>query len=457
MLFSRCRNTAACVHLYIYYVLLSGNGLFMENIIINGGNKLFGEIEVSGMKNAAVGVILSCLLVKDTCTIENLPNISDVNASFEILESMGAVVKRLSKTTIQVNCTNCKCGTSPYELVRKMRASYYLIGAELGRFHRASVGCPGGCDFGVRPIDQHIKGFEALGAKVTVEGGYVEAVAENGMIGNQVYFDGVSVGATMNIIIAAVLARGTTVIENAAREPHIVDLANFLNTCGAKITGAGTDVIKIKGVEALHGCTYAIIPDMIEAGTFMIAAAATGGRLKINNVIPKHLESISAKLEEMGVTVEELDDAVIVSRDGELTSVNIKTMPYPGFPTDMNPQMCALLCLASGTSRLTESVWDTRFRYVEELKRMGAKIKVDGKVAVVDGPVTFSAAPVRAVDLRAGAAVIISGLAAKGRTVIDDIYHIKRGYEDIVGKLREVGADIKEVTRPDSVHFEKAN
>ena len=429
----------------------------MENIVIHGGNKLFGEIEVSGMKNAAVAVILSCLLVKDTCTIENLPNISDVRASFDILESMGAFVKRLSPTTIQVDCTRCKCGTSPYELVRKMRASYYLIGAELGRFHRASVGCPGGCDFGIRPIDQHIKGFEALGATVNVEGGYVEAFAENGMIGNQVYFDGVSVGATMNIIIAAVLAKGTTVIENAAREPHIVDLANFLNTCGAEISGAGTDVIKIKGVESLHGCTYAIIPDMIEAGTFMIAAAATGGRLKINNVIPKHLESITAKLEEMGVTVEELDDAVIVQRDGELTSVNIKTMPYPGFPTDMNPQMCALLCLASGTSRLSESVWDTRFRYVEELKRMGANIKVDGKVAVVEGPVTFSAAPVRAVDLRAGAAVIIAGLAAKGRTVIDDIYHIKRGYEDIVGKLSAVGADIKEVHTPDPVAYEKAN
>ena len=429
----------------------------MENIVINGGRELYGEIEVSGMKNAAVAVILSCLLVKDTCTLENLPNISDVRASFDILESMGAVVKRLSPTTIQVDCTHCKCGTSPYELVRKMRASYYLIGAELGRYHRASVGCPGGCDFGIRPIDQHIKGFEALGATVNVEGGYVEAFAENGMIGNQVYFDGVSVGATMNIIIVAALAKGTTVIENAAREPHIVDLANFLNTCGAEITGAGTDVIKIKGVESLHGCTYAIIPDMIEAGTFMIAAAATGGRLKINNVIPKHLESITAKLEEMGVTVEELDDAVIVSRSGELTSVNIKTMPYPGFPTDMNPQMCALLCLASGTSRLSESVWDTRFRYVEELKRMGANIKVDGKVAVVEGPVTFSAAPVRAVDLRAGAAVIIAGLAAKGRTVIDDIYHIKRGYEDIVGKLSAVGASIKEVHTPDPVPYEKAN
>ena len=429
----------------------------MENIIINGGNKLSGTIEVSGMKNAAVAVILSCLLIKDKCTLENLPDISDVRTSFKILESMGAIVKRHSPTVISVDCTHCKCGTSPYDLVRKMRASYYLIGAELGRFHRASVGCPGGCDFGIRPIDQHIKGFESLGAKVSVEGGYVEAVAENGVIGNQVYFDGVSVGATMNVIIAAVMAQGTTIIENAAREPHIVDLANFLNTCGANITGAGTDVIKIKGVQSLHGCTYAIIPDMIEAGTYMIAAAATGGCLKVNNVIPKHLESITAKLEEMGVTVEEGDDYVTVSRSGPLSRVNIKTLPYPGFPTDMNPQMCVLLCLAEGTSYLTEGVWDTRFRYVEELKRMGANIKVDGKIAIVEGGTPLSAAPVRAVDLRAGAAVIIAGLVAPGRTVIDDIYHIKRGYDDIVGKLRAVGADIKEVVIPDELSYEKAN
>lgn len=429
----------------------------MENIIINGGNKLSGTIEVSGMKNAAVAVILSCLLIKDKCTLENLPDISDVRTSFKILESMGAIVKRHSPTVISVDCTHCKCGTSPYDLVRKMRASYYLIGAELGRFHRASVGCPGGCDFGIRPIDQHIKGFESLGAKVSVEGGYVEAVAENGVIGNQVYFDGVSVGATMNVIIAAVMAQGTTVIENAAREPHIVDLANFLNTCGANITGAGTDVIKIKGVQSLHGCTYAIIPDMIEAGTYMIAAAATGGCLKVNNVIPKHLESITAKLEEMGVTVEEGDDYVTVSRNGPLSRVNIKTLPYPGFPTDMNPQMCVLLCLAEGTSYLTEGVWDTRFRYVEELKRMGANIKVDGKIAIVEGGAPLSAAPVRAVDLRAGAAVIIAGLVAPGRTVIDDIYHIRRGYDDIVGKLRAVGADIKEVVIPDELSYEKAN
>ncbi len=429
----------------------------MENIVIYGGNRLSGEIEVSGMKNAAVAVIFACLLVKDKCIIENLPDISDVKTSLEILSSTGAVIKRLSPTVVQIDCRRSECGKSPYELVRKMRASYYLIGSELGRFHRASVGCPGGCDFGIRPIDQHIKGFEALGAKVSVEGGYVEAVAEKGLVGNQVYFDGVSVGATMNIIIAATLASGTTVIENAAREPHIVDLANFLNTCGANITGAGTDVIKIKGVEALHGCTYAIIPDMIEAGTYMIAAAATGGCLKINNVIPKHLESITAKLEEMGVKVEEFDDAIIVSREGPLNKVNIKTLPYPGFPTDMNPQMCTLLCLAEGTSYLTEGVWDSRFRYVEELKRMGATIKVDGKTAVVEGGAPLTAAPVRAVDLRAGAAMIIAGLTAKGRTVIDDIYHIKRGYDNIVEKLRDVGADISEISIPDTAVYNKAN
>lgn len=430
----------------------------MDNIIINGGKPLFGEIEVSGMKNAAVAVIFACLLVKDKCVIENLPNISDVDTSLKILESSGAVIRRLSSTVVEIDCRRVQCGSSPYELVRKMRASYYLIGAELGRFHRAFVGCPGGCDFGIRPIDQHIKGFEALGARVSVEGGYVEAVADSGVIGNQVYFDSVSVGATMNVMIAAVLAKGTTMIENAAREPHIVDLANFLNTCGADIMGAGTDVIRIKGVQSLHGCTYAIIPDMIEAGTYMIAAAATKGRLKINNVIPKHLESISAKLEEMGVYVEELDDSIIVSGEsGKFNKVNIKTLPYPGFPTDMNPQMCIMLCLAEGTSYLTEGVWDSRFRYVEELKRMGATIKVDGKTAVIEGGAPLSGAPVRAVDLRAGAAMIIAGLTAKGRTVIDDIYHIKRGYDGIVEKLREVGADITEVSTPDPLAYDKAN
>ncbi|MBQ3869614.1 MAG: UDP-N-acetylglucosamine 1-carboxyvinyltransferase [Clostridia bacterium] len=423
----------------------------MDYFVIKGGNELSGQIEVSGMKNAAVAVIFACFLIEDKCVLENIPDISDVRTSFAILKAMGATVRYLTETTVEIDCTHAEGSCSPFELVRNMRASYYLVGAELGRFGKAKTGCPGGCDFGIRPIDQHIKGFEALGAEVTSEGGYIEGKAESGRLkGANIYFDRVSVGATMNIIIASVLAEGNTVIENAAREPHIVDLANFLNTCGAKITGAGTDVIKIKGVSSLHGCTYALIPDMIEAGTYMIAAAATESRLKITNVIPKHLESISAKLEEMGVEIEEHDDFVVVSRKGKLKKANILTQPYPGFPTDMNPQMCTLLCLAEGVSNMTENVWDNRFRYVDELTKMGASIKVVGKTAVIEGGSCFTAAPVRAVDLRAGAAMIIAGLCASGKTTIEDIHHIKRGYYDIVGKLRSVGADIREVSVADN-------
>ena len=430
----------------------------MEYFVVKGGNELSGDIEVSGMKNAAVGVIFACLLIDDKITLENMPDISDVRTSFNILKAMGAKVRYLNKTTVEVDCTHAEGGCAPFEMVRNMRASYYLAGAELGRFGKTRVGCPGGCDFGIRPIDQHIKGFEALGAHVCVEGGYIEGAANDGRLrGANIYFDRVSVGATMNVLIAATLAEGNTVIENAAREPHVVDLANFLNSCGAKITGAGTDVIKVKGVSSLSGCTYAIIPDMIEAGTYMIAAAATGSRLKITNVIPKHLESISAKLEEMGVTVEEHDDFVVVTAAEKLTKTNIRTLPYPGFPTDMNPQMCTLLCLAEGVSYLTESVWDNRFRYIEELRKMGAEIKVDGKTAVVEGNTKFVAAPVRAVDLRAGAAMIIAGLCANGKTTIEDIHHIKRGYDDIAAKLRSVGADIREINVPESVNYPKAN
>ena len=430
----------------------------MEYFVVKGGNELSGDIEVSGMKNAAVGVIFACLLIDDKITLENIPDISDVRTSFSILKAMGAKVRYLTKTTVEIDCTHAEGGCAPFEMVRNMRASYYLAGAELGRFGRTRVGCPGGCDFGIRPIDQHIKGFEALGAEVAVEGGYIEGRANDGRLrGANIYFDRVSVGATMNVLIAATMAEGNTVIENAAREPHVVDLANFLNSCGAKITGAGTDVIKVKGVSSLSGCTYAIIPDMIEAGTYMIAAAATGSRLKITNVIPKHLESISAKLEEMGVEVEEHDDFVVVTAAKKLTKTNIRTLPYPGFPTDMNPQMCTLLCLAEGVSYLTESVWDNRFRYIEELRKMGAEIKVDGKTAVVEGNTRFVAAPVRAVDLRAGAAMIIAGLCANGKTTIEDIHHIKRGYDDIAGKLRSVGADIREINVPESVNYPKAN
>lgn len=424
----------------------------MEKIIINGGSPLHGSVEISGMKNSAVAIILASLLIEDICVIENVPSISDVTLCFNILSAMGVKVRPLGKNTYEIDSRKAIGGTAPYDMVRKMRASYYLIGAELGRFGRAYVGLPGGCDFGVRPIDQHIKGFEALGAAVKVEGGFVEAQTKDGLIGNNVYFDGVTVGATMNIMIAAVRAEGMTVIENAAREPHIVDLANFLNACGANIMGAGTDVIKIKGVKSLHGCTHAIISDMIEAGTFMIAAAATGGSLRINNVIPKHLESISAKLTEMGVIVDEQDDYVVVtSPDCPLNKVNVRTQPYPGFPTDLNPQMCVLLCLANGVCNLTEGVWDNRFRYVEELKRMGASITVDGKTAVVEGGLPFNNARVRAVDLRAGAAMVIAALVAKGTTEIEDIYHIQRGYDNIVEKLRLVGADISLRQYPDHI------
>ena len=431
----------------------------MEKLIINGGTPLCGEIDVSGMKNAALAIIMAALLVDGVCTIENLPVINDVAITLEILQRMGVRIKMINATTVEIDSANATGGTSPLELVRKMRASCYLIGAELGRFGRAYVGYPGGDDFGVRPIDQHIKGFEALGARVSVESGYIEANAPNGLKGASIYFDINTVGGTINLILAAVLAKGTTYIENAAREPHIVDLANFLNCCGANISGAGTDTIKIKGVPSLHGCTYAIIPDMIEAGTYMIAAAATGGSLRITNVIPKHLESISAKLEEMGVTVEELDDddAVFVSCDSPLSRCNIKTMPYPGFPTDLQPQMSVLLCFAAGTSLMTETVFDNRFRYVEELKRMGASIKVDGRTAVIEGGIPLSAAQVRAVDIRAGAAMVIAGLAIDGRTEIDEIYHIERGYDNIVGKLQAVGADIKKVYIPDSALYNLAN
>ena len=401
-----------------------------------------GDIDVSGMKNAAVPVILSTVLLDDVCTLENLPNILDVSYSLEILQSMGATVKRLDKNTVTIDTRHVRGGSSPYDLVRKMRGSYYIMGAELGRFGCANVGCPGGCDFGVRPIDQHIKGFRALGAQVNVDGGYLEAKTPNGLHAAHLFFDKVSVGATINVIIAATRAKGTTVIENAAREPHVVDLANFLNSCGARISGAGTDVIKIRGVDRLYGCTYAIIPDMIEAGTYMIAAAATKGRLHIRNVIPKHLESISAKLEEMGAQIEEFDDSILVTGPASLRPTDVRTQPYPGLPTDVHPQLCVLLCLAQGVSYLTEGVWDNRFRYVEELKRMGAQIKVDGKMAIVEGGEPLSAAPIQAVDLRAGAAVVIAALTANGKSEIENIYHIERGYENVVGKFKGLGANI---------------
>ena len=413
----------------------------MDKIIVQGGNRLTGEVNISGAKNAAVAIIPAVLLAESPCRIENVPNISDVKLSVRILTEMGATARWINKNTVEIDPTTVDTNVVPGDLGRKMRGSYYNIGALLARCSHAIVPLPGGCDFGVRPIDQHIKGFKALGCTYSLNDGMIEVSAKN-LRGAHIYLDMVSVGATMNIILAAVKAKGRTVIENAAREPHVVDLANFLNSMGANISGAGTDVIKIRGVEHLNGITYSIIPDQIEAGTFMAAAAATGGDVLIKNVTPKHLESITAKLMEMGVTVIEYDDAVRVRRDGPLYKCNVKTMPHPGFPTDMQPQIAALLSLAQGTSILNENVWENRFRYVDELKRMGAQITVEGKSAIIEGVDSLKGAPVRAVDLRAGAAMIIAGLAAEGVTKIEEIGHIQRGYEDIVEKFVGLGADM---------------
>ncbi len=430
----------------------------MTKYVITGGRPLYGSIDISGAKNAAVAIIPAALLVDGVCRIENVPQISDVTLILTILQDLGAEVRTVNRTTVDIDCSHVRNQVVPYHLARKIRASYYLIGALLSRFGSAQVPPPGGCDLGGRPIDQHIKGFSAMGAEVDVRGGYIHAVASGGRLkGGQVYLDIVSVGATMNIMIAATLADGMTVIENAAREPHIVDLANFLNSMGADIRGAGTDVIKIRGVDRLGGGTYSIIPDQIEAGTYMAAVAAAGGEVHIRNVIPKHLECITAKLQEMGVTILEEDESLLVRRDGPLLRTNVKTMPYPGFPTDMQPQIAACLCLAQGTSVLTEGIWDNRYRYVDEFRRLGAQIQVDGKVAVIEGVGQLTGAPVRACDLRAGAAMVIAGLAAHGVTEIDSVYHIERGYEDIVRKLTGVGADIKVVVTPDEEEEGQSN
>ena len=396
------------------------------------------------MKNAALPIIFSTILVEDRCIIENIPEIRDVTTALEIITAMGARVRMLDRTTVEIDTTGIVCGSAPYELARSIRASYYILGAELGRFGMTTSAFPGGCNFITRPIDLHIKGFEALGATVSIDEGSIHAFAKDGLKANSIYLDIESVGATINIILAAVKAEGLTIIDNAAREPHIVDLANFLNSCGANISGAGTDVIKIRGVKSLHGVSYAIIPDMIEAGTYMIAAAATHSVLTVANIIPKHLESITAKLEEMGVSVVEDDESVVVDGRCSLSRIRLKALPYPGFPTDMQPQMCVLLCLANGVSTITDSVWDNRFRYTGELARMGANITVEGKTATVVGG-KLRAAGVKAVDLRAGAAMVIAGLAAEGETTIDDVYHIERGYERMVEKLNAVGADIRRV------------
>ena len=423
----------------------------MIKYIVQGGSRLSGHVNISGAKNAAVAILPASLLVDGVCRIENVPDISDVRLLLEILRNMGAGIRRFGRNTLEIDCSHVRNATAPIDLVSRIRASYYLIGAELGRFGHARVAMPGGCNFGVRPIDQHIKGFTTMGADVSVEGGFIHTAARGGRLtGAPVYLDVVSVGATMNIMMAAVLAQGTTTIENAAKEPHIVDLANFLNSMGADIKGAGTDSIKIRGVERLTGGTYCIIPDQIEAGTYMAAVAATGGQLLLKNVIPKHMECISAKLMEMGVSVVEDDDSLLVRRTSPLLKTNVKTLPYPGFPTDMQPQITAVLALAQGTSLVTEGVYGAnRFKYVDELKRMGAHIQVDGKVAVVEGVPQLVGAPIQACDLRAGAALVIAGLAAQGTTELSHINYIERGYEDLVGKLRAVGADISLVDVPD--------
>ena len=425
----------------------------MVKYVVEGGKRLEGTVTISGAKNAAVAILPATLLVDGVCRIENVPDISDVRLLLEILNNMGAKIRRLSRNTLEVDCSHVRNATAPIELVRRIRASYYLIGAELGRFGHARVAMPGGCNFGVRPIDQHIKGFEAMGATVEQEGGYVCADApEGGLAGGHVYLDIVSVGATMNILLAAVLCSGMTVIENCAKEPHIVDLANFLNAMGAKVSGAGTDIIKVRGVKRLGGGAYTIIPDQIEAGTYMAAAAAVGGNVLIENIIPKHLDCITAKLREMGARVTEYDDAIRVESTKRLRRANVKTLPYPGFPTDMQPQIAVCMALAEGTSLVTEGIYDNRFRYTGELNRMGAAIQVESKTAVIDGVAKLHGCEVRACDLRAGAAMVIAALCAEGTTIIEDAHYIERGYEDIIGKCSALGARIRRLETMEPVH-----
>ena len=417
----------------------------MEQYVIKGGNPLVGEVEIGGAKNAALAILSAAIMTDETILIENLPDVRDINVLLEAIAGIGAQVERIDRSTVKINGSTINDISVDNEYIRKIRASYYLIGALLGKYRKAQVVLPGGCDIGSRPIDQHIKGFRALGAEVKIEHGMIIAQAEQ-LVGNRIYLDVVSVGATINIMMAASLAQGNTVIENAAKEPHIVDVANFLNSMGANIRGAGTDVIRIKGVEKLHRTEYSIIPDQIEAGTFMFAAAATGGDVTVKNVIPKHLEATTAKLEEIGCEVEEFDDAVRVRAGKRLHRTHVKTLPYPGYPTDMQPQIAVTLALAEGTSIVTESIFENRFKYADELSRMGACIKVEGNSAIIDGVKKLTGARVSAPDLRAGAALVIAGLAADGITVVDDIVYIQRGYENFEEKLRSLGAEIEKVS-----------
>ncbi|MEO2603667.1 UDP-N-acetylglucosamine 1-carboxyvinyltransferase [Clostridium butyricum] len=417
----------------------------MERLVINGGYLLKGSVDINGAKNAAVAILPAAIMaIKGKCIIDNIPDIEDVHCLERILRSLGCNINKIDNNTLEIDSANVDNFDACTEDVRRMRASYYFIGALLSRFKRARVVLPGGCSIGVRPIDQHIKGFEALGADVTIEHGAVNVKADR-LIGANIFFDVVSVGATINVMIAATLAEGITTLENVAKEPHVVDVANFLNSMGADIRGAGTDVIRIKGVESLQGCAYSVIPDQIEAGTFMIAAAATGGDVYIRNVIPKHLESISAKLIEMGVTVEENDDSIRVTVDKPLKGVNIKTTPYPGFPTDIQQPMSTLLSIVPGRSLITESIWENRHKHIDELKKMGANIKVEGRVAIIDGVNRLTGAIVKATDLRAGAAMVIAGLVAEGETEITSIEHIDRGYPHIEDKFRALGANIRRI------------
>mgnify|MGYP005914052321 FL=1 len=416
----------------------------MEQYIIKGGNPLVGEVSIGGAKNAALGILAAAIMTDETVTIENVPNVRDTRVLLQAIEGIGAKVKYVYNNCVQINGGDINDINVDYEYIKKIRASYYLLGALLGKYKKSQVALPGGCNIGSRPIDQHIKGFKALGAEVEIAHGKINTRADR-LIGNHIYFDVVSVGATINIMMAACMAEGDTIMENAAKEPHIVDVANFLNAMGANIKGAGTDVIRIKGVKRLHGTTYSIIPDQIEAGTFMFAAAATKGDITVRDVIPKHLESISAKLMEMGCTIVEGDDSVRVIGCDELKCTNVKTLPYPGFPTDMQPQVAVTLALAKGTSMVTESIFENRFKYVDELNRMGSNIKVEGNTAYIEGVEKLTGTQLSAPDLRAGAALVIAALAAEGISEIDDIVYIQRGYEDFEGKLRKLGAVMERV------------
>lgn len=417
----------------------------MEQFVIKGGTSLFGEVEIGGAKNAALAILAAAIMTDETVTIDNLPDVRDVNVLIGAMEDIGAMIERVDRHTVKINGSRIQRMSVDYEYIKKIRASYYLLGALLGKYHRAEVALPGGCEIGSRPIDLHIKGFRALGADVDISYGLISAKADR-LVGADIYMDKVSVGATINVMMAAALAEGKTVIENAAKEPHVVDVANFLNSMGANIRGAGTDVIRIFGVEKLHKTEYSVIPDQIEAGTFMCAAAATGGDVLVKNVIPKHLEATTAKLEEAGCLVEEYDDAVRIVGKKELTNTQVTTLPYPGFPTDMQPQMTVVLGIAQGTSTVTESIFENRFKYVDELSRMGANIQVEGSIAIIRGVERYTGARVCAPDLRAGAALVVAGLAADGVTVVDDIHYIQRGYENFEGKLQKLGAQIERVS-----------